>query len=227
MANGVRKNPDGSIDKLVNGQWVRQGKVGKPKVITPGKTKVIPGPTDGKLGPIKTQGDVTDTSMELGGASGQAFLNELEQIGKGKQNVIDTNYNSMTKDFAANKAQDLEAERQLLAERGIPIDYSQDPNAPTLYQKSINNVEKNYATQYSDAKTASLNLGNQYYNDSINNAATLGGTSNQFLNTLTQAYMNKYGIDKQAATQLATAKMNKGGGGGGSSGDSGGDIFLT
>jgi hypothetical protein len=46
MANGVRQNPDGSIERLVNGKWVKDGK--KPGV-TPGKTKTLapannPGP---------------------------------------------------------------------------------------------------------------------------------------------------------------------------------------
>ena len=225
--NGVRKNPDGTIDKLVNGKWVRQGVAGKPTVVKPGKTAITP-----PGGAITNQTGVTNAGYAGAGAANNAFLASLDEIGRGSTAARDSTYGFLTKDLEAQKAQDLEAEKQMLAEIGIPVDYSQNPNAPTLYQKSINNVNKNYENQYATAGQTALTTGNQFFNDSVSRATALGGLSGSFLDTLTQADLAKLGLDQQkvlALKQLEVERLkaSKMGGGGGGSSDSGGDIFLT
>lgn len=160
-------------------------------------------------GTITNQKDVTNSGYGDLTAANSAFVDSLAKIGQGAEGARDANYNYLTKDFAANKAQDTTVAQQTLAERGIPIDYSNDPNAPTLYQKSMNDINKNYQNQYDQAGVTALDTGEKFYNDSVNNASTLGGVADNFINTLSQSYVQKYGIDQQAATARAQMEVQK------------------
>lgn len=222
MANGVRKNPDGSIEKLVNGKWVKQGVAGKPTVIKP--TKNV---TTAPAGTITNQTDVTNAGYAGAGAANNAFLTSLDEINKGSIAARDSNYSYLTRNFERDKARDLEAKKQELAQRGIPI----DPNDESLWSKTVGGVEEFYKDQYADANTQALNTGNQFYNDSVNRASTLGQLSGGFLNTLTQADLARLGLDQEKllalkALEVERLKASKMGGSGGGSGDSGGDIFI-
>lgn len=160
-------------------------------------------------GTITSQTGVTNSGYGDLTAANSAFIDSLTKIGQGAEGARDANYNYLTKDFASKQAQDTTAAQQTLAQRGIPIEYSQDPNNPTLYQKSMDDITKNYTDKYDQAGVTALNTGEKFYNDSVNNASTLGGVADNFINTLSQSYMQKYGIDQQAATAKAQIDAQK------------------
>lgn len=146
-------NPGLQIDEFGN----RQDVIYDP---SSGQTKVIKsagGPLAGTMGAFQSA---------LGG-----FTSDLSgQVAKAQ----DANYSYMTRNLDRQKQQDLEAAKQELAQRGIPL----DPTDTSLWGKTIGGINNRYQDLYDQANQQSIMLGNQ----------TLGaqtGAQNSTLGTLT------------------------------------------
>ncbi|CAB4151441.1 hypothetical protein UFOVP591_18 [uncultured Caudovirales phage] len=208
----------------------------------------------GKIGiprgenPKKGAGEV-DVNMETFLDQAFADLGEIDMTGAPKvltgedlassrKSVYDSILGQQTKGLETSRARDLEAQKQELAERGIPINFG-DPNDPKadLYTKSIGAVNSRYDTLNQDAANAA-NTG------ADNSLAALTATNktayDSFLQGVTTKYgskldaitagLGKYGLDQQAAEaakdralQKHLAKLQMQGRGGGSSGGGGSD----
>lgn len=125
----------------------------------------------------------------------------------------DANYNYITKDYENQKAQEMEAAKQELAQRGIPM--SADPNS--LYAKTISNIGNKYQGLYDQANNQAIMAGNETLGARtgaqsafINNALGIAGQ-----NTGVWAGKNDFNLRRQ---QLAQARR---GGGGGAPADQG------
>lgn len=130
--------------------------------------------------------------------------------------VRDANYAYLSRDFATNKAKELEDKKQELANRGIPL--SGDPNSP--YGSAIQQIENKYSDLDFQARNQSIAGGNESIS-TLSNASI--GANQAFIKNvlgLTEAELTKYGIDKQMLATLKKieadkAKGNSGGGGNG------------
>lgn len=145
--------------------------------------------------------------VDLSGAPKILTDNDLQAT---RQSAYNSLYGQATKNLDRNKARELEAQKQELAERGIPYDPN-DPNS--LYGKTIGGVNERYDTLYSDAENQA-NLGADSRLQTlagVNSAANDAFTKNamaQFQSQLDAAstggsildvLMKKYGIDQATA----------------------------
>jgi len=185
--------------------------------------------------------------LDLSGAPKVLTADDLQgQRGK----VYDSIYATQTKDLDKRKAQDLEAQKQELANRGIPLNFANDPSNPNnLYSRAIGDVTNRYDTLYQDAANAAnagADQGLATYVDANTKAndqflkGALGSYQSQLdaISTggnIIQTLMTKYGIDEataqaklQARTQKEIARMNNAnrGNGGRSSGDGGSGVIV-
>lgn len=133
----------------------------------------------------------------------------------------DANYAYLSRDFASNKATDIENKKQELANRGIP--YSDDPNSP--YGKAVREIETRYSDLDMQAKNQAIAGGNETIQTL--SGASIGANQAFIKNVLglTEAELTKYGIDKDTLTKLKNIQAqkeiaNKKASGGGGSGDS-------
>ena len=117
----------------------------------------------------------------------------------------DANYAYLSRDFASNKATQIENKKQELANRGIP--YSDDPNSP--YGKAIKQIETQFADLDMQARNQSISGGNE----TINTLSTASTNANQaFMKNvlgLTDAELTKYGIDQDTLTKLRNIAAQK------------------
>lgn len=153
-----------------------------------------------------------------------ALLGDIEKARSGF-------YNYATRDFAANKARELEDQKQEFANRGIPYDpaAAQDPNSQNLYGRTIGGITRRYDDMYAQASdraySAALDQGTQAYNAAVGAA---GQSNDSFLKAIlgmSDQQLAQYGIDKDYAAKLkaiAASKQKSGGtpapSGGGDSG---------
>lgn len=171
-------------------------------------------------------------------AANNAFTAAATNIGTGRTQAQDAAYGYITKDYGQAKQRELEAAKQELAQRGIPI----DPSPNSLWSKTIQNIDQKYQSLDDQAKNQAIGAGNQTYATDAAAVGTLAGatqamnpnftqyqgaTSNQaanlqqLLSTISAADMAKYGIDKDMQAKLkALAAAKSGGGGGGGGGNS-------
>lgn len=181
--------------------------------------------------------------LDLSGAPKVLTDNDLLATRQGAYQSI---YDTATKDLEKRKAQDLEAQKQELANRGIPFDPA---NPESLYGRTIGDVQNRYDTLYQDAMNQA-NLGADTRLQALVNANT--AASDAFMNQAKSQYqsqidailassnalqtlMEKYGIDEAKARQIienkSREKMAKiaargsGGGGGGGGGEDTGPII--
>lgn len=148
------------------------------------------------------------------------------------QGAQDANYNYITKDYQSQQAQETEAAKQELADRGIP--FNMDPKS--LYGSTLHQLDSKWQGLYDQAKNQAITLGNQtlqtqagVQNQNIN---TLGGVTGNFrpsgpaysssagqrdlsgqtltlLQLLAQQAQGKYGIDKASADRQALIDLQK------------------
>jgi len=130
----------------------------------------------------------------------------------------DAAYNYTTKNYARDKAREIEEAQQNLAERGIPI----DPTPGSLWQKTLSGIDEKYQSMDDQAKNLAISQGNEIL-------GTQGGLANNAFSAfsqaalgISQADMAKYGIDQDTMVKLKALLQqkqlaNKSSGGGGSS----------
>lgn len=148
-------------------------------------------------------GMISDPNKVVAGLAPTPNMTDLTgDIQKSRQGT----YDYLTRNFEANKTQDLELKKQELAERGIPYnpDTQYDPNTKDLYGKSIGAIDRSYQDQYAQASnqanSSSLGQGTQAFNASVGAA---GQQNNDFLQAvlgMDDETLKKYGIDKAAVT---------------------------
>jgi hypothetical protein len=166
-----------------------------------------------------------------------------------RQQAQDAAYGTITKYYERDRARDLEEAKQEMANRGIPYNPAEafNPNSKDLYGRTIGSINERYQGMKDDAQRQAILAGNQGYltdatvannfmNSATSAAQAYGGNFNPYQGTSTdssgiaqdvmtlsaQQFMQKYGIDKNAAiareqmaNNKAIAGMNSGGGGGG------------
>lgn len=189
-------------------------------------------PTTGAVSRTQTAGGAIS-------AANNAFTNAAAGLGNdGRERAQNAVYGYMTKDYGTAKAQEMEAAKQELAQRGIPI----DPSPGSLWSKSLKAIDDKYQSLDDQAKNQAVTAGNQTYATNVGAVGTLGSAvggltpsftpyagaqSNQsanlqqLLSTISAADMTKYGIDQDTMVklkQIAAAKSGGGGGGGGGGG---------
>lgn len=127
-----------------------------------------------------------------------------------RQSAYQSIYDLSTKNLQRNKERDLEAQKQELAERGIPYDPA---NPDSLYGKTVGSINERYDQLYSDAEnqanlgadarlTAQVNANSAASNAFLQNAMAQYGAQLDAASTsgnIIQDLMTKYGIDQQTA----------------------------
>lgn len=102
-------------------------------------------------------------------------------------------YDYITKDYATNKAQKIEAKKQELANRGIP--YNPDPNS--LYGRSISEIDKEFQSMDDQAKNQSFTAG-------VDATSTLSGAD---MNA-SESFLKGAGLKDQSAQNLFSTNLN-------------------
>lgn len=196
---------------------------------------ILRDPDTGNTKIVQTAGGpLSGTMNAFQGALGSYTSNFNDAVSKAQN----ANYNYQTRNLQSDKAQELEAKKQELAQRGIPIDYSDDPNKPTLWQKSLNDVDRKYQGLTDQANNQAIMQGNETLGAQVGaqnsilgsltntaqafkQAATPFVGANQDMSSVAQAGINsasganlqKYQIDKQLeAAKIAASKAGGGGG---------------
>lgn len=119
--------------------------------------------------------------------------------------VRDANYAYLSRDFAQNKATEIENKKQELANRGIP--YSDDPNSP--YGKAIREIDTRYSDLDAQARNQAIAGGNDTIS-TFSNAAK--GNFDSFLSGvlgLTDAELKNKGLNQADIQQLRALKSNE------------------
>lgn len=171
--------------------------------------------------------------------SGAPKILGADDLAGSRQSAYDSLYKQGTQNLERDRGRDLEAQKQELAQRGIPINF--DSGGGDLYSKSVNSVNERFdardaaardaANVGADARLATLaNVNSQASQAFLNNATSKFqsqidalATSGNLINEL----MTKYGIDRQEAinkikikSDERISKLKASGGGSGSSGSS-------
>lgn len=170
-------------------------------------------------------------------AANQAFTNAATGISTaGKDGARDAAFSYLSRNFETDKAREMEAAKQELAERGIPI----DPRPGSLWSKSLESIDRKYQDLTDQAKNQSWQMGNQAYATDVSAVQALGSTvagqtptftafqggASQVaptllsaLNTIAGFNMEKYKTDKAYKAEMdriAVQRMAAGRSGGGS-----------
>lgn len=170
--------------------------------------------------------------------------------GVSRQKAEEAAYGTLTRYMDRDMDRDLEAKKQELANRGIPYNPASefDPNAKDLWGKTMGAVRENYRAQKDNAAYNSILAGNTafgtdstalnaFINSAVNASGAYSGNFNPYqatqtdrsgisqdvMNLTAQQFMQKYGIDKNAAIEREkiqaskeiASKQSAGGGGGG------------
>jgi hypothetical protein len=159
-------------------------------------------PVTGQIKRTITAGDTAKRFRELALKAAEGYDPETD-----RQNAQDATYGSLTKYYDRDKARELEAQKQELAERGIPYDpaAAQDVNSKNLYGRTIGGIDQKYQGFKEEAGRQSILSGNQAYattasaRDSFLTAAT--GSANSFGADFKQ-YVNT--VQKQAGNDDLT-----------------------
>jgi len=151
------------------------------------------------------------------------------------QKAQDANYQYLTKNLGQQKAQEMEAMKQELANRGIPLDMT-----PTsAYGSAIKSLEDKYTQLDQDARNQAIMAGNQTLTaqSGVNLAGReaflqgimgIGGQQADMYGLQQDRAFRERQLDwqtkqaqKDRALQLRLARMRSSGGGGGGGGDAG------
>lgn len=204
------------------------------KVIKPagGKTPTIPGTTTTPVVKDKPP-TLQDTGTEDFGAASSAYLEALKNFGDGGR---DKAYNSTYAHFNQyndqDKAKEIEDKKQELINRGIPEQYSNDPNHPTVWEQAMGNINRTYDAKTEDAQNRAQMAGTDAYNSSVNALGVLGQSAGGFLGTLSQDQLSRLGLSQNQMLELKKIELEKqkiakigSGGSGGGGGDNTSPIF--
>ncbi len=190
-----------------------------------------PGALDPDLGIDEKTGGIDPSDMF---ASAQAHWND-DQAQKLRGEAQDAAYNFTTRNYATDKAREMEAAKQEAAMRGIPYDPG---NPESAYGRSIGGIDRKYADLDLQAKNLALSQGNDIYQTELQGKNSSFDSFMQAALGMSSADLQKYGIDTNKllelkkikaqkdieAARLSAAKAAAGGGGGGGEG---GDIILN
>lgn len=156
--------------------------------------------------------------------SGAPRILTAEDLAAQRQTTQDALYRQNTKDLETRRSRDLEAQKQELANRGIPVDFASDPNNPNnQYARALGDVNSRYDTLDSQARDAAITGADQRmlaetqvnktaYDSFMSNAqanyqsqldAAAAGT-----NAL-QVLVAKYGISRDEAQKILDRKMQE------------------
>lgn len=175
------------------------------------------------------------TSINQAGGAGltaanQAFTGALSDFSQNGQSAAmsaqNANYNYLTRNYTKQKADEIQAAKTELTNRGIPI--NPDPNS--LWGKTLSQIDQKYQDLDDQAKNQAIITGNQTLATRAGVLGTLGqtvqgqsptftayqgGQSNQggalseLLKTISGADMAKYGIDQDTLTKLKQIASQK------------------
>lgn len=208
--------------------------------------KIVRDPKTGEVTIIDELGGTSAKFKNLAEAAASTFNGDVSRA-----KAEESTYGTLTKYYDRDMDREMEAQKQELADRGIPYDpaAAQDVNSNNLYGRTIGGISQKYRGLKDDASRQAVIAGNQAYatdaaaRDSFINAATQGATTfggswTPYSNTIdssmagktadilklsAEAYMAKYGIDQDTyIKEKAIAASNKSSGGGGGGGGSGG-----
>lgn len=164
-------------------------------------------PVTGEVTVTDEVGGTAQTFKDLATAAAQTFNGDVS-----RQRAEEATYNTLTRYMDRDKAREVEAAQQEMADRGIPYNpaAAYDPNTDDLYGKTLGTINQRYDALRSDASQQAILSGNQAYQtdasarDSFINAALAG--ANQFQGSWTP-YQNQ--IDAtQADTQMDILKLS-------------------
>jgi hypothetical protein len=201
--------------------------------------------------PVTGKVTINQTGGAAYDAASAAFTGATNNLGPdGRNKAQDAAYGYITKTYQRDKQREMEAAKQELAQRGIPIDSG--PNS--LWTKTLQGIDEKYQGLDDQAKNQAIGAGNTIYATDVNAIGTLGntlsgqnptftayagGTSDvsgdmlNALNTIAGFNMEKYKTDKaykvqmdQVAVQRMNANRRPSGGGSSSSNSGGGIIFA-
>lgn len=196
---------------------------------------IVTDPSSGETTLVQTAGGPLSGTLN-------AFQNAIGGYTSNFQNAVsnaqNANYNFLTRNLATDKARELENAKQELAQRGIPIDPSQN----SLWSKSIESIDRKYQDLTNQANNQAIMAGNEtlgaqvgaqnsilgsltntaqafkqnatpYQGGSIDQSGTLADS----IKTTSGADLSKYQIDKDYAAKMAQIKAQQAAAGGGGS----------
>jgi len=143
-------------------------------------------------------------------AANDAFVNAatgFANAGNAAQAAADANYAYFTKDNAQNKAREMEAAKQELANRGIPIDASPD----SLWSKSLQQIDSKYQALDDQARNQAVMTRDQSYATQANVLGQLGQTAQGQAGNFTPyqgGNQNQANILAQLLGQISGNNMN-------------------
>lgn len=171
----------------------------------------------GALGNFQQQGPLNFTQdinalRESGGLNltGAPQILQTGDVRKESEAAADANYKYITKTYAAQKQQEIEAAKQELANRGIPI----DPNPNSLYGRTLQQINQRYQDLDDQAKNQAITQSNQTLgallggqslaHSAFLNSAVAKDTSNlNNFNALTGAQANQYNSNLAGLNSLS------------------------
>lgn len=126
-------------------------------------------------------GGLTGTLSSQAQAMAQGYVDPMTLRQRGEEAA----YNTLTRFYDRDKSREMEEAKQELANRGIPYDpaAANDPNATSLYGKTIGNIGQKYQTLKEQAAQQAILSGNQ-------NVATQSGVQSTALSDFTNAAVN-------------------------------------
>jgi hypothetical protein len=153
--------------------------------------------------------------------SGAPKILGAEDLASSRQSVYDSLYRSNTQNLARDKQRELEDQKQELANRGIPINFSSDGS--DLYSRSINSIGERYDARDQAARDAANIAADQSLatQAGVNKTAYdsfMEGAKGTFESQLQSAaagsdvlktLMTKYGLDQQSAQAILDRKMQE------------------
>lgn len=180
--------------------------------------------------PLTGATSITQTGGAGLTAANQAFTGALNDFNANGQSAAmaaqNANYNYITRNYAKQKADEIQAAKTELTNRGIPI--NPDPNS--LYGRTLAQIDQKYQDLTDQANNQAIVTGNQTLATRAGVLGTLGqtvqgqsptfsayqgGTSNQggalseLLKTISGADMAKYGIDQDTMAKLKSLASQK------------------
>ncbi len=151
---------------------------------------------DGAVGGFNPKGGAFQNPMDILGKAPK--IPGAEDLGADIEKVRDANYQYLSRDFATNKQQEIEAARQDLANRGIPF----DPNPNSLYGRTMKQLEQKYSDLDMQARQQAIIGGDSSFGTQVGAAKTANDAFYQGVFGITDAELSKYNIDEQTRATL-------------------------
>lgn len=149
-----------------------------------------------------------DTEVVMNNAPAlPTYAGYAEDVGAAR----DSAYNYFSQNFNTDKAREIEDARQLLAQRGIPI----DENPGSLWSKTMEGIDRKYQNLEDQARNQAFAAGTSLYTDMSGQDIN---SYNAFMNSVLgigNIGLGRYGINKDTSTklkQIAAQNRNSGSG---------------